>query len=149
MNLFRGKLLSPFSPCNAAQVVRPAAFHRVQAARAGVLMLVISAPYIVRQHYSEYTAEEHALWSEMVRSRRRQLDVHACREYWTGFERIGLEENRLPDLLRISELLFQATGWNATPVNGFLPASAFFEMLAVRRFPTTTRLRSRETLNSR
>ena len=38
------------------------------------------------------------------------------------------------------------TGWNSTPVSGFLPAPAFFEMLAARRFPTTTWLRSRESL---
>ena len=31
-------------------------------------------------------------------------------------------------------------------MSGFLPAPAFFEMLAARRFPTTTWLRSRDSL---
>ena len=36
--------------------------------------------------------------------------------------------------------------WSATPVSGFLPPDAFFAMLAARKFPTTTWLRSRDSL---
>jgi phenylalanine-4-hydroxylase len=38
------------------------------------------------------------------------------------------------------------TGWEAMPVTGFLPSGAFFEMIAARMFPTTTRLRGRDLL---
>ena len=51
-----------------------------------------------------------------------------------------------PTSLTISARLEPRTGWNSTPVSGFLPAPAFFEMLAARNFPTTTWLRSRESL---
>jgi phenylalanine-4-hydroxylase len=46
----------------------------------------------------------------------------------------------------VSAKLQRRTGWNATPVSGFMPAAAFFEMLAARRFPTTTWLRDRDSL---
>jgi phenylalanine-4-hydroxylase len=75
-----------------------------------------------------------------------ELEKHAAREYLEGFEIIGLQRDCLPHLGSISARLEPRTGWNSTPVSGFLPAPAFFEMLATRRFPTTTWLRSRDSL---
>ena len=50
--------------------------------------------------------------------------------------------DKLPNLAAISARLKPRTGWSATPVSGFLPKEAFFEMLAARMFPTTTKPRS-------
>ena len=65
---------------------------------------------------------------------------------WTDSSIIGLQRDRLPNLADISARLGPRTGWSSTPVSGFLPAPAFFEMLANRLFPTTTWLRSRDSL---
>src|SRR6201999_2068866 len=46
----------------------------------------------------------------------------------------------------VSKRLQPRTGWQSTPVSGFLPADAFFEMLAARMFPTTTWIRSRDSM---
>lgn len=108
--------------------------------------LTAAAPYLIEQKYEEYTAEQHAVWAELVRRRRPQIEVHACREYLEGSKIIGLEDDKLPNLKAISRRLEPRTGWNTTPVSGFLPSDAFFEMLAARKFPTTTWLRSRESL---
>jgi phenylalanine-4-hydroxylase len=75
-----------------------------------------------------------------------ELEKHAARAYLEGFDIIGLQQDRLPKLAAISARLAPRTGWSSTPVSGFLPAPAFFEMLANRLFPTTTWLRSRESL---
>ena len=75
-----------------------------------------------------------------------QLREHACQEYLDGFEQIGLREDTIPNLAEVNKRLGPRTGWNATPVSGFLPPDAFFEMLAARQFPTTTWLRSRDSL---
>lgn len=109
--------------------------------------LVAAQPYLIKQEYENYTAEQHAVWSELVLRRLPQVREYACEEYLEGFEIIGLSPDRLPNLTVISERLKPRTGWNATPVNGFLPAEAFFEMLEARRFPTTTWLRSRDSLD--
>lgn len=106
----------------------------------------VAAPYIIRQDYSAYTGEQHGIWAELVGRALPELQKHAAREYLDGFQVIGLEKDRLPNLEAISARLAPRTGWNSTPVSGFLPAPAFFEMLATRRFPTTTWLRSRESL---
>jgi phenylalanine-4-hydroxylase len=108
--------------------------------------LSIAAPYLVEQDNAAYTNEQHAVWAELVGRAYPALERHAAREYLDGFDIIGLERERLPNLKAISARLEPRTGWNATPVSGFLPAGAFFEMIAARRFPTTTWLRSRDSL---
>jgi phenylalanine-4-hydroxylase len=108
--------------------------------------LHVAAPYLIEQTWAKYTPEQHALWAELVSRRMPQLREHACREYLDGFHQIGLREDKLPNLSEVSALLQPRTGWQSTPVSGFLPADAFFEMLAARMFPTTTWLRSRDSM---
>jgi phenylalanine-4-hydroxylase len=110
------------------------------------IKLTAAAPYLIEQEYENYTPEQHAVWEELVRRRRPAIESFACREYLEGYEIIGLESDRLPNLAAISGRLKPRTGWSATPVSGFLPSDAFFEMLAARMFPTTTRPRSRDSL---
>ncbi len=105
-----------------------------------------AAPFLIEQDWPAYTAEQHTLWGELVRGQMPQLERHACEEYLRGFEQIGLSADQLPDLKSISARLEPRTGWRSTAVSGFLPVDAFFEMLAARRFPTTTWLRGRESM---
>jgi phenylalanine-4-hydroxylase len=108
--------------------------------------LSVAAPYIIQQDYSAYSDEQHAVWAELVGRVLPELERHAAQEYLDGFQTIGLQRDCLPYLPTISARLIPRTGWHSTPVSGFLPAPAFFEMLATRRFPTTTWLRNRESL---
>jgi phenylalanine-4-hydroxylase len=108
--------------------------------------LEVTEPYLVRQDWSAYREQEHAVWAELVGRQMSQLEQHACEEYLQGFEQIGLRADRIPNLAEINLRLQSRTGWSATPVSGFLPAPAFFEMLAARQFPTTTWLRGRDSL---
>ena len=108
--------------------------------------LHVAAPYLIEQDWAAYTPEQHAIWAELVSRRMPQLREHACAEYLDGFQQIGLREDRLPNLTEVSARLQPRTGWQSTPVSGFLPADAFFEMLAARMFPTTTWLRSRDSM---
>lgn len=112
-----------------------------------VTSLIAAAPYLIEQDYEAYTLEQHEIWAELVRRRRPQIEAAACREYLEGYAFLGLQDNRLPNLAKISRLLKPRTGWSATPVSGFLPGEAFFEMLAARMFPTTTRIRPRNSLD--
>jgi phenylalanine-4-hydroxylase len=108
--------------------------------------LVASRPYLIEQDWAAYTPEQHAIWTELVSRRMPQLEEHACAEYLEGFESIGLQVDCLPVLVDVSARLEPRTGWNSTAVSGFLPADVFFEMLAARRFPTTTWIRGRDAL---
>jgi phenylalanine-4-hydroxylase len=105
-----------------------------------------AAPYLIEQVYADYTEEQHKVWADLFGRMQPQIERHAARAYLEGTEFIGIERDRLPNLAEISARLEPRTGWNSTPVSGFLPAPAFFEMLAGRRFPTTTWLRSKDLL---
>jgi phenylalanine-4-hydroxylase len=110
------------------------------------MALKAAASYLIQQRHDDYTPEQHSVWAELVSRRRPQIEAYACRAYLDGYKIIGLEDDRLPNLAGISARLKPRTGWSATPVSGFLPSDAFFEMLDARMFPTTTWLRSRESL---
>ena len=108
--------------------------------------LHIAESFLIQQDWNAYTPEQHAVWAELVHRRMPQLEEHACKEYLDGFHQVGLREDSIPNLAEVNKRLGPRTGWNATPVSGFLPPDAFFEMLAARQFPTTTWLRKRESL---
>lgn len=111
-----------------------------------VPVLKAAAPYLIAQDYDAYTPEQHAVWRELLEQRMPQLETHASATYLDGFAKIGLKPEHLPKLADVSARLTPLTGWNSTPVSGFLPADAFFEMLGARKFPTTTWIRSRESM---
>jgi phenylalanine-4-hydroxylase len=108
--------------------------------------LTAAAPYLIEQDFEAYMPEQHAIWCELVERRLPQLEEHASATYLDGFHKIGLKPERLPRLSDVSARLEPLTGWNSTPVSGFLPADAFFEMLGARKFPTTTWIRSRDSM---
>jgi phenylalanine-4-hydroxylase len=108
--------------------------------------LPLAHRYLVQQNWAAYTPQQHRVWSELVKRRMPQLREHACEEYLSGFEQIGLRQDKIPNLAEVNALLAPRTGWNATAVNGYLPAEAFFEMIAARKFPTTTWLRGPESM---
>jgi phenylalanine-4-hydroxylase len=113
---------------------------------ATIATIPIYSPYLIQQDYAAYTAEQHAVWAELVSRRMPQLAEHAADEYLEGFAIIGLREQQLPNLEEISSRLQPRTGWRTIPVSGFMPGPAFFAMLADRQFPTTTWLRRRDQL---
>ncbi len=108
--------------------------------------LTAATRFLIEQNYEAYTPAQHAVWAELVRRRRPQIDRYACHAYLEGYEILGLKDDQLPNLRAVTARLKPRTGWSTTPVSGFLPSDAFFEMLDARMFPTTTWIRSRESL---
>jgi phenylalanine-4-hydroxylase len=113
---------------------------------ATIVALPKAALFLIDQDYAAYTTEQHGVWAELVRRRMPQIEQHAAREFLDGFDSLCLPFDRLPNLAAISAKLQRRTGWSTTPVSGFMPGPAFFEMLAARCFPTTTWLRDRDSL---
>lgn len=109
--------------------------------------LVAAKPFLIEQDYTKYAPDQHTLWGELVARRMAQLEQWACREYLEGWGVLGLERERIPHLPEVSDRLEKRTGWRVQPVSGFMPSRAFFEMLEARQFPTTTWLRSRESMD--
>jgi phenylalanine-4-hydroxylase len=107
----------------------------------------IDPSIFVEQEWNAYTPENHEVWEILYRRRMRELKSNGSRIFLQGAEAIGLRPDRVPDLDEVNLRLDRRTGWNAVPVNGFIPAAQFFQCLAQRRFPTTITVRPREQMD--
>ena len=87
------------------------------------------------------------VWQTLFERRMRQLKGCASSVYLEGLNRIRISSESVPTLAAINAQLKPLTGWQAVEVHGFLPAKEFFESLALRKFPTVTRVRKLEELD--
>src|SRR5260370_36844861 len=73
-----------------------------------------AAPFLIEQDWNAYTAEQHALWAELVGRRMQQLRESADRGDLGGFELVGLEAERLPELVAVRVRVEHRAGVGAT-----------------------------------
>src|SRR5579859_3747525 len=100
--------------CSQRSILTSLTQESPMAATPSVTSLPLASSYLVEQDWSRYTADQHAVWAELVGRRMPQLEEHACQEYLDGFHNIGLRQDAIPDLAQVNTLLAPRTGWNAT-----------------------------------
>lgn len=93
---------------------------------------------ILPPHYAE---EQHSTWSELYKRQGAILAGRVCDEYLRGRELLGFPSQRVPELAALSERMRQATGWQVIRVEGYVPESIFFKLLANKCFPCTDFIR--------
>ncbi|MGD9020282.1 MAG: phenylalanine 4-monooxygenase [Lysobacterales bacterium] len=107
-----------------------------------------SSSYIARQPDADgiihYTAEEHAIWGELIGTQLSLLEGRVCQEYIDALDVMGFPRARIPQLHEVSEVLAKHTGWSVVPVPALIDFTRFFELLANRQFPAATFIRRRE-----
>lgn len=96
--------------------------------------------------YIHYSDEEDQIWSELYARQMSILPGRACSAYLENLERLKLTHDRVPQLNDVSAVLREHTGWEVAPVPALIPFTEFFELLAARRFPAATFIRSREQM---
>lgn len=94
-----------------------------------------------------YTNDENAIWQELVTRQLTIVQKRACPEYIRGLDVLGFTHDRIPQCYEISNVLKDCTGWALEPVPALIPFDRFFELLALRKFPAATFIRTREELN--
>jgi phenylalanine-4-hydroxylase len=109
-------------------------------------MNAATIPFI-EQHWDEYTADNHQAWGVLYAKRMRELRRNGAELFLTGADAIGLNQHQVPDLRDVNARLAKRTGWQAVPVEGFIPAADFFACLAQRKFPTTVTVRPLDSLD--
>jgi len=82
--------------------------------------------FVVKQHYDEYTAENHATWRYIMRRNVQFLKKHAHHSYLEGLERTGISIDTIPHIDEMNDRLGKI-GWRAVVVDGFVPPAAFME----------------------
>ncbi len=85
--------------------------------------------FVVKQPYSEYTAQNHAVWRYVMRMNVDYLNKVAHDSYATGLEKTGISIERIPEMEGMNRIL-KEIGWAAVSVDGFIPPNAFMEFQA-------------------
>ena len=94
-----------------------------------------------------YTDEENAIWAELFARQKQAIRGKACDEFMQGMDLLRLPEDRVPQLAEVSKGLKRETGWEVAYVPALIPFSEFFALLADRKFPAATFVRTREELD--
>ncbi|PLK42259.1 phenylalanine 4-monooxygenase [Emticicia sp. TH156] len=101
----------------------------------------------MNQSYSSYTAEDHQLWRMLFIRQTIKLPQLASKDYLAGIEKAGFVAEQIPDFEKeLTPRLQALTGWSVIGVPGLVPIKEFFELLAARKFPASTWLRSPDQL---
>lgn len=94
-----------------------------------------------------YTEAEHAVWHALMTRQQAIIPQRACDEFMTGLALLDLPQNRIPQCFEVSQVLQATTGWALEPVPALISFNRFFELLANKRFPAATFIRSWEELD--
>ena len=105
------------------------------------------ADFSINQCWSEYTANEHAVWDLLYKRQRDILENRAAPEFLAGLDALELSKSGIPDLERLNPKLKAMTGWEIVMVPHLVPDAIFFEHLANRRFPAGRFIRRRDQLD--
>ncbi len=103
--------------------------------------------YNLKQEYDQYTEEDFLVWKLLYQRQRVLLQNMASSEFIHGMEEMHFSDDKIPDFNHVNKVLAKTTGWQIEVVPGLIPDKDFFELLANKRFPSSTWLRKLENLD--
>lgn len=103
----------------------------------------------MKQLYERYTAEDLKVWSTLFDRQIENLKGKASQRYLDAVYEMDevLNSRKLPNFEEINQWFSARTGWKIECVPGLIPVSDFFELLAEKKFPSSTWLRSLDKLD--
>jgi phenylalanine-4-hydroxylase len=105
--------------------------------------------YLIEQDYEAITDNELGVWMRLYEKLVEPLNRYASKEYLDGIDALGLSAYEWPNFSQLSPRIRDASGWEVTPVAGFLDEWLFFELNAERKFPVTDIVRQSERLEEK
>jgi phenylalanine-4-hydroxylase len=103
-----------------------------------------AADWTIPQHWSRFSADEHAMWDRLFARQSAMLPDRAADAFLKGLDVLKLSKPGIPDYQELNARLMAATGWQVVAVPGLVPDAVFFEHLANRRFPAGNFIRTPE-----
>ncbi len=100
----------------------------------------------MKQQYNLYTKEDHLVWSLMYQEQMQLLEHRATQTFLNGLQKIHFNAQFIPEFDRVNQALKVLTGWEVYAVPGIIDNKPFFELLAQKKFPATTWMRSMQQL---
>lgn len=102
--------------------------------------------YIAEQSSKDYTNEDKKNWSYLFNNCHKRLKKHAHPMILEGIQYFNLSASQIPSISEISQRL-QIYGWQAVPIEGFLPPYIFFLFHKYKILPIEKRIRKEKYLN--
>lgn len=101
------------------------------------------------QEFDNYTQEDFLVWRTLFERQEANLQDKACDEYLLALQRLKpvLNENAPPNFRAINKWFKESTLWEIQCVPGLIPVEDFFQLLAKKKFCSSTWLRSMKQLD--
>ena len=97
--------------------------------------------------YVEWNEVETETWKKLFN---RQADIikgRACKEYIQGLKTLKYSEDAIPQIPDVNKILGELTGWGVEAVPALIQPKESFTLLANKRFPAATFIRTPEELD--
>lgn len=104
---------------------------------------------LMKQEYARYTPTDHQTWNRLFSRQVDNLQDKASAEYLESLEKMSpvLHERAIPRFEEMNEFLKAETGWQIEVVPGLIPVDDFFELLAQKKFCSSTWIRKPHQLD--
>ena len=91
-----------------------------------------------------WSNEENHIWHDLLEQQLACIEQVACPEYIQGLEKLNFPREQIPQLSQINKVLLDETNWQCHAVPALIGFEEFFSLLAQRKFPVATFIRSRD-----
>ncbi len=95
----------------------------------------------------DWTRAENQTWNTLLTRQTAAVQTRASSEFLEGLERIQFSQDRVPQHTEINARLRDFTGWEVEIVPALIPAKEFFTLLANKKFPAASFIRTPEELD--
>jgi len=95
----------------------------------------------------EYTDEENETWNILITRQKESLPGKACDEFMDALDIMQFSQDVVPQCKDVSKILKKHTGWEVAPVPALINFPRFFGLLANKKFPAASFIRTREELD--
>ncbi|MEM7679152.1 MAG: phenylalanine 4-monooxygenase [Myxococcota bacterium] len=100
-----------------------------------------------QQGFFHYSAEENAVWRDLIERQDKLLEGRAIPEVIHGLTKLDLPRDRAPQVKEVDARLKQTSHFGVDAVPAMISEEAFFDLLVNRKFPVATFVRRRDELD--
>lgn len=103
----------------------------------------------MKQQWTDYKKEDFLVWKTLFERQQQNLQGKVCSEYLEALESMSpvLRPDKVPCFDEIDEWFQASTGWTIEVVPGLIPVEEFFDLLAQKKFCSSTWLRRMDQLD--
>lgn len=97
--------------------------------------------------YIAYNDAENEVWKTLYNRQYPLVEKRAHEAFLKGLDILGLNNQRIPQCVEVSDILRETTGWSVEPVQALISFESFFNLLANKKFPAASFIRIPEELD--